>query len=121
MSQSPVDPSARSFRAFLATTAAVLVIALSVTGLRSYRDLQLQRARERALVERIEVTDRKIQWLEERIDLLEDDPGTLERTAREELGMARPGDVVLRLSDAPREAAEEGRTPSVSDETRTGR
>lgn len=96
------DPSARPFRTFLGATATVIVIVLLVAGLRSYRDLSIQRARESALEDRISETDERIDQLRREIELLTSDPATIERAAREDLGMARPGDIVIRLtSDEP--------------------
>lgn len=83
----------------LAAAAAILVLALFVAGLRSYRELAVQRARQEALVSRISESRARIESLERQIELLRSDPGTLERFAREELGMAKPGDIVVRLEN----------------------
>ena len=104
MNRATEDPVARPFRSILAATAAILVLALFVAGLRSYRDLAVQRARQEALQSRIAESKERIESLELEIELLRSDPGTLERVAREDLGMTRPGDIVVRLddeSDAP--------------------
>lgn len=77
--------------------AAVLVLTLFVAGLRSYRDLAVQRARQAELVERITDAKVRIKQLETEIELLRTDPGTLERVAREDLGMVRPGDIVIKV------------------------
>ena len=97
MNQSAATPVAGSFRSVLGVVAAVLVLALFVAGLRSYRDLSVQRARQVALVDRIADTKLRIEQLEREIELLRTDPGTLERVAREDLGMTRPGDIVVRV------------------------
>jgi cell division protein FtsB len=93
----------------LGATAAILVLALFVAGLRSYRDLSVQRARQAALVERIADTKVRIEQLEQQIELLKTDPGTLERVAREDLGMTRPGDIVIRVK--PVESEEQTESP----------
>jgi len=93
-SSSPVD---HSFRSFLGATAAILLVALFVAGLRSYRDLSRQRIQQSALLRKIAETELRIEELESRIELLRSDPGTLEKVAREDLGMVRPGDIVLKL------------------------
>ena len=97
MNQSAASPVAGSFRSVLGVVAVVLVLALFVAGLRSYRDLSVQRARQVALVDRIADTKLRIEQLEREIELLRTDPGTLERVAREDLGMTRPGDIVVRV------------------------
>jgi len=97
VNQSAASPVAGSFRSVLGVVAVVLVLALFVAGLRSYRDLSVQRARQVALVDRIADTKLRIEQLEREIELLRTDPGTLERVAREDLGMTRPGDIVVRV------------------------
>ena len=72
---------------------------LATTGLKGYRDLAGTRERERILETRIEETRQRIEDLDERIRRLREDPLTLERLAREELGMVEPGDVVIVLPD----------------------
>ena len=100
MSQSATSPATGSFRSVLGVVAALLVLTLFVAGLRSYRDLAVQRARQAELVERISDTEVRIRQLETEIELLRTDPGTLERVAREDLGMARPGDIVIKVGTA---------------------
>jgi cell division protein FtsB len=76
---------------------AFLLALLATTGLKGYRDLLATRERERTLEARIEETRERIEHLEERIDRLRDDPLTLERLAREDLGLVEPEDVVIVL------------------------
>ena len=97
MNQPATDASRRRFRSFLGATATILVFVLLVAGLRSYRDLAAQRAREAALEGRISAADERIDALRRDIELLSSDEATLERVAREDLGMARPGDIVVKL------------------------
>ncbi len=68
-----------------------------VADLERHRDLEAARQSEAALERRIAETRERNAALEERRDLLLSDPGTLERLAREELAMARPGELVLVL------------------------
>lgn len=103
MNRSAEDPAGKPFRSVLGVTAGILVLALFVAGLRSYRDLAVQRTRQQALAAKVADSKVRIEALERRIDLLRTDPGTLERVAREDLGMARPGDIVIRL-DSPETA-----------------
>ncbi len=79
-----------------------LLLLLAVAGLKSFRDLESARERQRGLERRIEETRRSNRQLKRRIEFLADDPATLERLAREQLGMVRAGDVVIVLSQEPR-------------------
>ena len=88
-----------SFRTLVATAAVLVVIALAVAAVQSYRDLTAIRSRERMLMERIEESRANSATLEERLELVRTDPATLERLAREELGLVRPGDVVILLPE----------------------
>ena len=80
----PIEVPARSdsFRPVLGATVLLVLALLAIAGLKSSRDLETARARERLRV---------------RIDRLRHDPGMLERLAREDLGMVRPGDVIIEL------------------------
>lgn len=89
------DP--RPFRTVLAVAVALLLLLLGFAGLKSYQDLEAARRQERRLRQEIATSREQIETLEERVRLLEDDPVTLERLAREELWMARPDDVVILL------------------------
>jgi cell division protein FtsB len=96
---SVADP--RPFRRILALAVSALLLLVGVAGLRSYRDLETARGRERDLSSRIEAVRAEIAVLKRRLRLLEEDPVLLERLAREELWMARPEDVVIVLPPAP--------------------
>jgi cell division protein FtsB len=98
VTRSTAHPVAGSFRVVLVTAAAFLSLALMVAGMRSYRDLAVQRAREASLQVKIGEAEERIRRLERSVELLATDPGTLERVAREDLGMVMSGDVVLRLA-----------------------
>jgi cell division protein FtsB len=75
----------------------VAVVLVLLANVKSHRDLEAARASEAQLEARISETQARIDQLAERRNLLLEDPATLERLAREELTMARPGEVVLRL------------------------
>jgi cell division protein FtsB len=75
----------------------VFVALLGIAAWKSSRDLAATRERERLLENRIEATHERIEELRGRIERLRTDPGTLERRAREDLGMVRPGDVIIEL------------------------
>ena len=74
---------------------AALVLALAGAGYQGYRDLVSARARAQLLAQRKAETEQRVADLRQRIELLRQDPVTLERLAREELGMVRPEDVVI--------------------------
>ena len=78
-------------------TGMMLVI---VAGLKSYRDLSVASDREARLERRIEEAHERVLVLESRVDLLRDDPATLERLAREQRGLVLPDDLVLVLPAA---------------------
>jgi cell division protein FtsB len=84
----------------------IAVIALVVGSLFGDRGiLQLLRQRERteALARDIEQLREENRVLAEEIVALRQDPAAVERIAREELGLARPGESVFVLRDAPDE------------------
>ncbi len=89
------EPRTSPWRALLYAAGAIVLVALAGTGWKSYRDLAAARAREAILEERIRRTGARVEELRGRIERLRDDPVTLERLAREELGMVKPGDVVV--------------------------
>ena len=85
----------------------LFVAVLAMAGTKSYRDLEAARQHKRLLETRIEATRGEIARLRSRTERLRNDPGTLERLAREDLGMVRQGDVVIQLppDSAPPSAA----------------
>ena len=89
--------SGRPLRSWLAVAVLLLLGMLAAAGLKSYRDLDEVRSQETDLRQRIEATEGRIRRLDERLERIENDPWTLERLAREELGMVRPGDLVIVL------------------------
>ena len=90
-----------SFRPVLGVTVLLFLAVLAVAGVRSWRDLERARQREHSLESQITQTEAQIARLRNRIERLRSDPGTLERRAREDLGMVRPGDVVIELPASP--------------------
>lgn len=104
-------PKSDSFRPVLGAAVVLFLALLLVAGVKSWRDLESARSRERALTERIEALHQESERLRARIERLRHDPGTLERLAREELGMVRPGDVVFELpQSAPQRTSSDGGT-----------
>lgn len=101
MTPEPRSTGSRRLRpVVLGALLAALVLVL-LADLQSHRDLEAARASEAELEARIAETRARMEELSERRDLLLEDPATLERLAREELTMARPGEIVLLL---PRDA-----------------
>lgn len=88
-----------SLRPVLGATVVLVFALLAIAALKSYRDLETARAREHLLETRIAETRARSERLKLRIERLRNDPGMLERLAREDLGMVRPGDVILQLPD----------------------
>jgi cell division protein FtsB len=89
------------YRPVLGATVVLFLALLGLASLKSWRDLEAARGRERHLETQIRETEVRIQHLHGRIERLRSDPGSLERLAREDLGMVRPGDVVIVLPDNP--------------------
>lgn len=102
-------------RSWLGIAVLVLLALLAVAGVKSYHDLKVVRTREVDLQQQVEATKGRLEVLGQRLDLLDDDPLTLERLAREELGMVRPGDVVIVLPETPDEASVEAGQDSPMD------
>jgi cell division protein FtsB len=100
-----------SFRPVLGATVLLVLALLAIAGLKSSRDLEAARSRERLLEKRIAETRAESERLRVRIDRLRHDPGMLERLAREDLGMVRPGDVIIELP-APGAVAPAPRSPT---------
>jgi cell division protein FtsB len=95
----PAEVPARSdsFRPVLGATVLLVLALLAIASLKSSRDLEAARDRERLLQGRIAETRARSERLRVRIDRLRHDPGMLERLAREDLGMVRAGDVIIEL------------------------
>ena len=88
-----------SSRPVLGATVLLVLALLAIAALKSSRDLEAARARERLLETRIAETRARSEKLQARIERLKHDPGMLERLAREDLGLVRPGDVIIELPD----------------------
>lgn len=95
-----------SFRPVLGASVLLFLTVLGIAGVKSSHDLEAARQRKLLLETRIRAAESEIGRLQNRIERLRSDPGLLERHAREDLGMVRPGDVVIELpieraADAP--------------------
>ncbi len=97
----PPEAPARSdsFRPVLGATVLLVFALLAIAALKSNRDLQAARATERTLTAEIAATRASSERLKVRIDRLRHDPGMLERLAREDLGLVRPGDMIVELPE----------------------
>ena len=94
-------PSKSRFKAVIGYASLGLVIFLAIAALRGYRDLQLARDRAAAIESEIAATETEGEYLARRLELLRNDPATLERLAREEFGMVKPGEVVVLMEPEP--------------------
>jgi cell division protein FtsB len=92
-----------SLRSAISAAVGVALLALAAAGLKSWRDYEQVRAREATLAAEIAASEQRIRALERRIERLDSDPATLDRVAREELGLVRPDEVVVVLPE-PRSA-----------------
>ena len=97
--EAPARPD--SLRAVLGAAVLFFSVLLVFASVKSHRDLVAARDHQRDLERTIHDTRERIEGLRGRIDRLRHDPDTLERLAREELGMVRPSDVVIVLPPAP--------------------
>ncbi len=88
-----------SYRSMIVVAVVLLLGLLFTAGFKSYRDLAAARARQVELERQIETSIRRVEQLREHVRRIEEDPDALERLAREELGMVRPGDVVIVLPE----------------------
>jgi cell division protein FtsB len=102
--------SSTTFRSLLGIGALALLLLLALGGLKGYRDLDVARHREQELADELAAKQARIRALESRIEDLRADPATLEKLAREELLMVRPGDVVVVLAEPAQPGAVEATT-----------
>ncbi|MEL7058909.1 MAG: septum formation initiator family protein [Acidobacteriota bacterium] len=92
-------PTDRKTGPLLRAAVVVFLLLLTAAGLQSWRELSLAREHEARLDAEIATTGQRIEALREEIRRVEDDPATLERLAREQLGWVRDGDLVVVLPD----------------------
>ena len=103
-------PPPRERSPFLLALAVIAVlVAVGAASLRSWRDLAQQRAHEAEVAAAIAKTETRVRQLEERNRRLEKDAVTLERLARQELGLVKPDDLVVVFPPAARPSS--ARTP----------
>ena len=101
MSEKKSSRKSRSYPPVLIAVVVSLLVLLAVASIGSYRDLQAARERQEMLEIKIEATQLRNEELRQRIMNLQDDPAAIERLAREQYRMMRPGDVVVVLPEEP--------------------
>jgi cell division protein FtsB len=90
-----------SYPPVLVAVVVSLLLLLAIAGFGSYRDLEAAHQRQQLLEMKIDATRQRNEDLAQRIRRLQDDPAAIERLAREQYRMMRPGDVVVVLPDEP--------------------
>jgi cell division protein FtsB len=85
----------------IAAVLALLVMWHVVYGNHGLSIWQQKRAEDRALQHEIKDLQQENAQMRQQIDHLNSDPDAIEREAREKLHYAKPGEVIVNLSDAP--------------------
>lgn len=106
------ETPARPFRSLLVAVVVFFILLLGTFGLRGWQDVSRARERERVLAANVAATEARITELRRRIERLKDDPVTLDRMAREELGLVSPDDVVIVVPPAPAAGGTAGIAPA---------
>jgi len=96
---------ARPLRSLVGLLVGFALLALAIAGLKGWRDYQGALAHEQRLQGDISAAQERIQGLETRIDRLQHDPATLDRVAREQLGLVEPNEVVVVLPPAAKKGS----------------
>lgn len=91
----------RPLRSLVSAMVVFLVLVLATAALKGWRDLAAAQAREQALAAEVAAAEARIEEAKRRIARLQEDPVTLDRIAREELGLVSPQDVVVVLPPSP--------------------
>jgi cell division protein FtsB len=100
----PRDENAGLRRKAAGLASAIALVALlvgSLFGDRGILHLMTQRERAAALARELEGLEAENARLSAEIAALRSDPAAVERIAREELGLARPGETVFLIRDVP--------------------
>lgn len=81
-------------------------------GVLAMRRSQREAAEIRKEIERLDEENRQ---LEDRVKALKSDPAAIERIAREEMGLARPGEFIFKLPAKPGDPSTAGQPGSTSE------
>lgn len=114
---SPVPRSASPWRRVVLSLLGLGLLALVVHtlfGEHGYVSLLRQQGEIERMEKEIQRLEDENRRLAEEIQVLKSDPEAVERVAREQLKMARPGEKVIILPPAPEEKEEESRPPARS-------
>jgi cell division protein FtsB len=95
----------------LAFTLLVLQDVFGTHGVLAMRRAQREAA---SMQKEIDQINEENQQLQHRVESLKNDPGAIERIAREELGLARPGELVFETAPRPPDASSPAPRPAVS-------
>ena len=95
--------SDRPYPPILVAVVVALLLLLAIAGFGSYRDLVAARQRQQILQTKIEATRARNAMLAEQTRRLQEDPGAIERLAREQYRMMRRGEVIVVLPEEPRQ------------------
>ena len=93
--------SGRKAALALASMLLTALVAGAFFGDRGLRRLRLEEQRLLALESEIEELRAENQRVAGEVSALTSDPGAIERIAREQLGLARPGELVFVLAESP--------------------
>ncbi len=77
----------------------VALVVHEIFGQHGYLALQKQRREHDALQQQIQQLQKENQQLQTQIKSLKTDPKAIEKVAREQMGLARPGEIIYSLPD----------------------
>ena len=101
----------RNVNWFLAGGLALLLLqdVFGTHGLIAMRRAQQEAARVQKQIDQINQENRQLQ---DRVKALKTDPQTIERIAREEMGLARPGEYIFKIPPRPGDASSPSSQPA---------
>jgi cell division protein FtsB len=108
----------QSPRAYWATLAAAVALVAGlayhvICGEHGYLAYRLEREQYEALQKQTKQLEEENQAIQKHIDALKSDPKAIEKVAREQLHMAKPGEIVISYSDAqPKETVPDSSNPA---------
>jgi cell division protein FtsB len=103
-----VAPFLRRYSRELIALAFCLILVHDIFG--EHGVLAMHRTKKQAEQVRQEIQrlDDENRLLQERVKALKSDPRAIERVAREDMGLARPGELIFKLPPKPNDSAESG-------------